>query len=79
MCIFFKYALQLIIEHLLIYKIINTYVNDSLTYIHKFMVVACAFLDICLKFDFIFEMIQLTHTLRVLVNDHFSKVLILIS
>ena len=43
------------------------------------MVVACALLDICLKFDFIFEMIQLTRTLKVLVNDHFRKVLILIS
>ena len=28
--------------------------NDSLAYMHKFIVVICAFLDICVKFDFIF-------------------------
>ena len=33
-------------------KKIYTLVNDSLTYMHKFIVVMCVFWDICVQFDF---------------------------
>ena len=33
----------------------NMHINDSLIYIHKFIVIVRIFLDICVQFDFIFK------------------------
>ena len=51
-------------------KKIYTLVNDSLTYMHKFIVVMCVFWDICVQFDF--RAFNAPHTaFRAFINSYY--------